>query len=216
MGDIKVVDYINIIAINNMDKEELIGRLKAEGFSLKVTKAFRMVKRENFIPENLRYLAYEDIALPLERGATISQPYTIAFMLELLELKDGKNQKVLEIGSGSGYVLALISKIIKKGKIYGIEIIENLARKSRETLKRNARIKIYNMNGFLGLLDKAPFDRILISAAVDRIPEHLYSQLKDDGILVVPVRDSIFKIKKFKGKIKIEEFPGFVFVPLQR
>ncbi len=195
-----------------MGKTELIESLKSQGFPKQIIEAFKKVKREKFISENIKSLAYEDIALPLEKGATISQPYTIAFMLALLELKE--NQKILEIGSGSGYVLALISKIIKKGKIYGIEIIENLAKRSKEILKKDKKITIINISGSNGLPEKSPFDRMLISAASNEIPSHLYSQLKDNGILVTPVKNSIFKIKKEKGKIKMHEFSGFVFVPL--
>ena len=181
--------------------------------SRKILSAFSKVPRENFIPENSRKFAYYDDALPLEKGATISQPYTIAFMLSLLDLE--QDQKILEIGSGSGYVLALISEIIKKGKIYGIEIISNLAKKSQQILKYDKKIKIFNQDGSDGLQKYSPFDRILVSAAAKKIPENLYLQLKNNGILVVPVKNSIFQIKKEKGKIKIKKFSGFIFVPLK-
>jgi len=199
-----------------MDKQQLLESLKYNGFHEKIINAFAKVKREDFIPEQYQNLAYEDIALPLEQVATISQPYTIAFMLNLLELQPNKNQKILEIGSGSGYVLALISEIIKKGKIYGIEIISSLANKSKKLLKRDKKITILNKDGSNGLPEKAPFDRILISASANEIPSHLYQQLKNNGILVAPVRDSIFQIRKKNKKIEIKEFPGFVFVPLVR
>lgn len=197
-----------------MKKEDLLKDLKEKKFSSNIIASFRKVKRENFIPTNLKSSAYEDIALPLEQGATISQPYTIAFMLSLLELKE--NQKILEIGSGSGYVLALISKIIKNGRIYGIEIIKFLAERSSQVLKNDKKIKIINKNGSNGLPEYSPYDRILISASSSEIPENLYSQLKDSGILVCPVRNSIFQIKKQDSKIKIKEFPGFVFVPMSK
>ena len=199
-----------------MDKQQLLESLKYNGFHEKIINAFAKVKREDFIPEQYQNLAYEDIALPLEQVATISQPYTIAFMLNLLELQPNKNQKILEIGSGSGYVLALISAIIKKGKIYGVEIINSLAKKSKQLLKKDKKIKILNKDGSNGLPDKAPFDRILISASANEIPSDLYQQLKNNGILVAPVRDSIFQIRKKNKKIEIKEFPGFVFVPLVR
>src|SRR3989338_4258532 len=101
-----------------MNKKELLYYLSSIGFSKKIINAFEKVKRENFVPENLKDLSYEDTALSLQEGATISQPSTIAFMLDLLNL-EGK-EKVLEIGSGSGYVLALLSHLTK-GKIYGVE-----------------------------------------------------------------------------------------------
>ncbi|MBS3099572.1 hypothetical protein J4462_05130 [Candidatus Pacearchaeota archaeon] len=224
-----------------MIKSQLISSLKSEKFPDKIVCAFVKVPREKFLPKNLNHFAYEDTALPLEKGATISQPYTIAFMLKLLKLKP--KQKVLEIGSGCGYVLALLEEITL-GEIYGVEIIKSLAEKSKQilkelnypapfsslrTLQRRSRfqnnylgkdikqkghIEVFAKNGSNGLLSKAPFDRILISAEAPSIPEHLYSQLKENGILVTPYRNSILQITKNKDNIKIKEFSGFVFVPL--
>jgi protein-L-isoaspartate(D-aspartate) O-methyltransferase len=186
-----------------MNKKELILGLRKEGFNDKILRAFEKIPRENFVPEKLRNLAYENIALPLASGATISQPYTIAFMLSLMELKKG--QKILEIGSGSGYVLALLSEITK-GEIYGMEIIKNLVEKSKETLKKYKNVKIISRDGSRGLETEAPFDRILISADTKRVPEHLYSQLKEKGILVAPVGGSILQIIKGKEKIRIKSW----------
>ena len=195
-----------------MDKKELIKNLKHHKFSVKILNAFSKIKRKNFIPKNLRIHAYEDNPLPIDEGATISQPYTIAFMLSLLELKD--NLKILEIGSGSGYVLALINEISKNSRIYGIERIKTLAEKSRKTIK-NKNIKIIHRDGSNGLKESAPFDRILISASCPKIPNHLYSQLSPKGVIVASVKNSIFQIKKDRiKKIRINEFSGFVFVPL--
>ncbi len=194
-----------------MNKEELIDILKARGFSYPILEAFRKIKREDFISSSLEKHAYEDVALPLISNATISQPYTIAFMLDLLDLKKGL--KVLEIGSGSGYVLALIENIIKS-KVYGVEIIPELAESSQKLLKKNKNIIIISKSGRNGLPEHAPYDRILVSASADKVPASLISQLKDDGIIVSSVQDSIVKIKKFKDKIKTQEFPGFAFVPL--
>lgn len=198
-----------------MDKQELLELLKSEGFSIKILKAFSKIKRENFIPLSLKPYAYLNEPLPIGKGATISQPYTIAFMLELLELNKLNNKsKILEIGSGCGYVLALLDQLSKNSEIYGIEINPELVKKSKQILKQNKNIKIINKNGSNGLKEKASFDRILVSAEFDRIPTHLYSQLKNNGILVTPVKNSIFQIKKINKKIKIKEFPGFIFVPL--
>ncbi len=214
------INLINILlfVLYKMNKTQLITGLKNYGFSEEILRAFEKVPRENFVPESLKEYAYYDDALPLEEGATISQPYTIAFMLNLLELKkeskEGEKQRILEIGSGSGYVLALLSEITK-GEIYGLEIIESLAEKSKKILKKYKNITVYNKDGSKGLPEKAPLDRILISAAADEIPKHLFFQLEDKGILVAPVGNSIFQIKKEKGKIRIKEFPGFVFVPLR-
>ena len=197
-----------------MDKSELLAGLKAMGYSESIVYAFSRVKREDFVPERFVSYSYDDIAIPLEDGSTISQPKTTALMLSLLELK--QEQKILEIGSGSGYVLALISEIIKSGKIYGIELNKRLAVNSKTLLQNDSNIEVLSRNGFLGLPEKAPFDRILISAAAEEIPKHLYSQLNDSGIIVAAVKQSIFQIKKQNGVITEKEFPGFVFVPLKK
>lgn len=194
-----------------MNKKQLIESLKHSGFPDNIIKAFEKIKRENFIPKEYKESAYEDAPLPIGQGATISQPYTIAFMLDLLDLQ--KNQKILEIGSGSGYVLALLEEITK-GEIHGVEIIPEIAKQSQKLLKKNPNITIYNKNGKTGLSKYAPYDRILISAACKDLPTHLVEQLKDKGIIVASVRSSIYQIKKQDGKIDIKEYPGFVFVPL--
>jgi len=198
-----------------MDKIQLLSSLKARGFSPQIISAFSKVKRENFIPEKIKQHAYEDTALPIGNGQTISQPCTIAMMFSLLELKKG--QKVLEIGSGCGYVLALISEIIESnGEVFGIEIIKELAEASKKNLKNYKNIKVYNKNGAGGLKEKAPFDRILISAACEKIPKKLLYQLKNNGILVAPVgsyEQSLVAVKRTKNKfITQKEIPGFIFV----
>lgn len=197
-----------------MNREKLFGSLKEKGFSEKIIDAFRKVKRENFVPDKYAPYAYEDMALPLEDGSTLSQPYTVAFMLNLLELKQG--QKILEIGSGSGYALALMSEIIKDGKIYGIEINKNLAVNSKKLLSGDSNIEVVCRDGSEGLKEHAPFDRILISASAEEIPEDLISQLKEKGIMVSAVGQSIFQIKKEGEEIIKKEFPGFAFVPLRK
>jgi len=196
-----------------MNKTKLLSSLKSHGFSEKIITAFKKVKREDFVPEEYKKYSYDDNPLPIGQSQTISQPYTIAFMLDLLELKKDSNHKVLEIGSGSGYVLALLSEITK-GKIFGVEIVKSLADKSKNTLENNKNITIINKSGFHGFPSRAPYDRILISAACPEIPTHLISQLKNNGIIVASVNWSIIKMVKRKDKIKTQEFPGFVFVPL--
>ena len=190
-------------------KQQLLESLKRHGFPEKIINAFGKVNREEFIPKENKRQTYEDIPLPIGYNQTISQPYTIAFMLNLLDVKN--KQKILEVGSGSGYVLALISELNPKGKVFGIERIKELAESSEEKLKQYNNVKVVHENGFLGLEKKAPFDRILVSASAEKIPERLIKQLKKDGILVVPVKHSILKITRNR---KIEEYPGFAFVPL--
>ena len=199
-----------------MDKEELIQSLRSKNFPENILDAFSKVKRENFIPKILKSKAYEDRALPIGKSQTISQPYTIATMLNLLDLKKG--QKVLEIGSGCGYVLALISKIVgEKGKVYGIEIVKSLAEKSKLNLKDYKNIKVYNKDGRKPL-EEAPYHRIIISAACREIPKEILNQLKDKALIVAPVgpryAQSLVVIQRIKNNFKIKkELPGFIFVP---
>jgi len=189
-----------------MNKTQLLQHLKTQGSSKNILNAFSKVKRESFIPKDLESRAYEDRALPIGNGQTISQPYTIATMLNLLDLK--KSQNVLELGSGCGYVLALISEIVgEKGKVYGIEIVKKLAEKSKNNVKDYRNIKVYNRDGRKGFIrekdatfvkvqkESRPsvlrgkstretrgslvFDRIIISAACKEIPKKILSQLKD-------------------------------------
>lgn len=200
-----------------MNKQQLIESLKERGFSKQILDAFAKVKRENFIPEKSRDMAYEDTPLSIGKGQTISQPYTIAMMFSLLNLR--KDQKVLEIGSGCGYALALLSEIVGEGgEVYGIEIVKELAQKSKQNLKDYNNIKVYHGNGADGLPDHAPFDRILISAGCREVPDEVFSQLKENGILVAPMGPgrelALVSIRKInKKKTVIERIPGFVFVP---
>ena len=201
-----------------MEKQDLLNSLREKGFSEKILDAFSKVKREDFIPKNIKAMAYEDTALPIGHGQTISQPYTISVMLSLLDLKRG--QKVLEIGSGCGYVLALLSEIVgEQGKVYGLEIVKELAEKSKKNLGKYDNIKVYNRNGSKGLPEKAPFDSIIISAAMRNIPEEIMSQLKNRGILVAPkgsrFEQEIIAIqRKSSSEFEmIKRLPGFVFVP---
>ena len=201
-----------------MNKEQLLQSLQARGFPKKILEAFSKVPREEFIPEEIIDKAYEDTALPIGKGQTISQPYTIAIMLSELDPKTG--QKILEVGSGCGYVLALLSEIVGKGgKVFGLEIVKELAEKSKENLHEYKNVRVLHKSGFEGFPDKAPFDRILISAAIREIPEPLISQLKVGGILVAPkgsrFEQDIIAIKR-KSKAEFEllkRIPGFVFVP---
>ncbi len=195
-----------------MKKEDLIASLRKHNFPEKIIQAFEEVDRSKFIPKGGEKFAYADIPLPIGHGQTISQPYTISFMLTLLEVK-GK-QNILEVGSGSGYVLNLLSKLNPNGKIIGIERVESLVKSSKEKLKNCRNVKIVYGDGSKGYIKNAPYDRILTSAASDKIPEKLIEQLVIGGILVAPVRNSIVVVKKGKEKNKIQKYPGFRFVPL--
>lgn len=199
-----------------MQKQNLLNSLKQKGFPRNILEAFSKVPRENFIPDNLKPHAYDDIALPIGQGQTISQPYTIAMMLDLMDLKKG--QKVLEVGSGCGYVLALLSEMVgAEGNVFGIEIIKELAEQSKENLKDCKNVEVYNQNGKEGLKEHAPYDRILISAACGKIPDKLKEQLKNNGIIVAPVdsyggQDLVAVQKDGNELIEKKRVEGFRFV----
>ena len=196
----------------------MLQSLRERGIPEAILLAFSEIEREDFIPADMERMAYEDIPLPIGKNQTTSQPYTIALMLSLLDVKQG--QKVLEIGSGSGYVLALLSKLAgPEGKVFGVELVKETVKKSRKTLQGTKNIKVYNKNGAGGLPEFAPFDRILISAALRDIPEGIIAQLADHGILVAPkgsrFEQEILVIERKSGsefEIK-KRLPGFVFVP---
>lgn len=196
------------------EKEELLEQLKEEGFSDNIVNAFKQVERKDFIPGPYKDNAYQNMALPVGYGQTISQPSTIAFMLEKLEPENGL--KILEIGSGSGYVLFLLDNIVEGAELYGTERVEELVHNSKYILAGRDNIHIHYTPETMGLPERAPFDRILVSAAADEsIPQELVDQLKKGGIIVCPVRHSIIKAKKGKGgEVSSEEYPGFAFVPL--
>ena len=184
--------------------------------------AFLAVRRENFMPENMRQYAYADDAIPIWGGQTISQPSTISVMLELLEVKEG--MKVLEVGSGGGYVLALLSKLTgENGKVYGVEINGQLAEKARDNLAKegiaNAEVKLGDGSG--GWKENAPFDRVLISCACPFMPKELFNQLAEGGRIVAPVGDRATQmleiLMKVKGKPMKKTYDAgiFAFVPMK-
>lgn len=151
----------------------------------KVLKAMREVPREEFVPIEYRKFAYEDTPLPIGEGQTISQPYIVALMTEALELKG--DERVLEIGTGSGYQAAVLAEIVKE--VYTIEILEPLYRRATETLKRLGYKNIYTKlgDGYLGWEEKAPFDAIIVTCSVDHVPKPLERQLRVGGRLIMPL-----------------------------
>lgn len=193
-------------------KNNLIDSLRDQGFEENIVQAFEQVDRERFVPESYVEEAYEDKALPIGQGQTISQPSTIAFMLQLLDVQN--RQKILEVGSGSGYVLALLSEINKEGTIFGTERIKELVDSSQKRLEEFKNVKVFHTPETLGLEKLSPFDRILTSASAQEIPQELVEQLNTGGVLVLPVKNSIVKLVKTTKGNRIEEYEGFVFVPL--
>ena len=177
--------------------------------------AFRAVDRKYFVPKVWSNEAYMDNPLPIGDGQTISQPSTVAFMLE--KLAPQKGDKVLDIGSGSGWTTALLCHIVgEEGSVTGLERVSVLVEMGQENLSKFdlAHGCIKHAGDQLGIPGEQ-FDRILVSAAAEEVPEELFAQLKVGGTLVIPVENSIYQcIKLSEEEIKIEEFYGFVFVPL--
>src|SRR3989338_1353701 len=203
-----------------MQYEALINNIIARGY-LKtpgIIKAFRRVDRQDFVREENTPESYDDYPLPIGHGQTISQPSTVAFMLELLQPEEA--DKILDIGAGSGWTTAILAEIAgKRGFVYGTELVAELIEFGRENLSKdkvvNAEICQADIQQ-LGLPNQAPFDRILVSAAADDLPQELVGQLKVGGRMVLPILDSIWKIDKIsKDDIKQERHYGFAFVPLR-
>jgi protein-L-isoaspartate(D-aspartate) O-methyltransferase len=201
-------------------RTELVKKLKWEGRikSKVVEKAFLETPRELFLPEKLKSYAYVDTPLEIGNSQTISAPHMVAIMCEELDIQKG--QKILEIGAGSGYHAAIISKIIGlKGHIYTIERFSSLSEFAKKNLK-NAKIEnvtVETGDGSLGLPKYAPYDRIYVTCAAPEIPPPLIEQLKDNGKLMLPVGGMICQlqlIEKKGTKIKIKDLGGCAFVPL--
>ncbi len=184
----------------------------------RVINAFKKIPRENFLPKTLKEYAYEDKPLPILKKQTISQPTTIMIMTQALEVKPGN--KILEIGSGSGYQSALLSILVgKKGKILTLEIIPELVNFAKNNLKKFENVEVIQGDGSKGYKKQAPYDRIIITAACPPIPKPLIGQLKINGILVAPIGNiysqKMLKIIKKKNKIITKDLGDFIFVPLK-
>lgn len=187
----------------------------------RVLQAMREVKRELFVPEQLLVEAYANYPLPIGHQQTISQPYTVAFMLEQLRLEPG--QRVLEVGAGSGWNAALIAWLVRpRGSVIATEIISELALNAQANLKRAgvSNVKVVCWDGSLGYEKRAPYDRIIVTAACPKIPGPLTEQLADSGILIAPVGSGIFgqemvRLVKRGDRLEKDSLGMFVFVPLR-
>jgi len=182
----------------------------------RVLKVMREIPREDFVPENMRESAYDDNPLPIGNGQTISQPYIVAEMTELLELRG--NEKVLEIGTGSGYQAAILSKLVKK--VITIERVKELAERTRKLLQKQGykNVEVVFGDGTKGYAKEAPYDAIIVTAAAEKIPKKLIEQLADNGRLVAPVgpryHQELIRIRKRNGRLEEDYHGGVIFVPL--
>lgn len=197
----------------HMVEEQIIARgIKNK----KVLEAFYKVPRHRFISDELRDNAYSDYPIPIGEGQTISQPYIVALMTECLDLSGA--EKVLEIGTGSGYQTAILSELTKR--VYSIERVTNLAKRAEAVLNelgyKNIWIKIGD--GTLGWPEESPFDRVIITAASPHIPPPLVEQLSEKGKIVIPLGETFSQVltvaEKKNNKLQYQQVCGCVFVPL--
>lgn len=196
-----------------MVKDQLIARGISDE---RVLAVFYKVEREKFVPSDLREDAYGDFPLSIGEGQTISQPYMVALMTQSLELKGC--ERVLEIGTGSGYQTAILTELSEE--VYSVERIKSLAQKAESLLKKlgYSKVKIFVSDGTMGWEEFSPYDRILVTAGAKQVPQPLVNQLKDEGIMVIPV-GSVYSqelrvIRKKKGRVRSTTVERCVFVPL--
>jgi protein-L-isoaspartate(D-aspartate) O-methyltransferase len=182
-----------------------------------VLEAMERVPRHEFVPSQYQSQAYADRPLPIGYGQTISQPYIVALMTELLQLKN--TDRVLEIGTGSGYQAAILGEIV--AEVYTVEIIEALAAEATARLERlgYANVHTLHADGYFGWEDHAPYDAIIVTAAPDHIPQPLVQQLKDEAKLVIPVGppggyQTLWEVTRIGGEVTKRNVTGVLFVPL--
>jgi protein-L-isoaspartate(D-aspartate) O-methyltransferase len=196
-------------------------QLAAPGYAIRngrVLAAMAKVPRHEFVPEEIRDEAYEDHPLPIGHGQTISQPFIVAFMTEMIDPRP--TDTILEIGTGSGYQAAILSELA--GQVYSIEIVEPLARRAAAALKRlgYANVTVRSGDGAEGWPEAAPFDAIISTCASSYIPEALVTQLKEGGRLILPAsagdHQELFFVRKVDGAIEQTAVMPVRFVPMTR
>jgi protein-L-isoaspartate(D-aspartate) O-methyltransferase len=181
------IEFGGIGMTSQRTRERLIERLKEQGITnQRVMDVMRVTPRHLFLDEALSHRAYEDTALPIGHGQTLSKPYVVALMTEIL-LSLGPRKKVLEIGTGSGYQTVILAQLV--GQVYSVERIKPLLDKARERLRKLGvrNVRLSHSDGGFGFPDNAPYDAILSAAAPHEVPEELLHQLAPDGVLVIPV-----------------------------
>lgn len=202
------------------ERKKLVSHLKREGriYTKTVENAFLAIPRENFVPENLKFQAYVDTPLVIGHGQTISAPHMVAIMVEALDLHEGQN--VLEIGAGSGYHAAIVSKLVgASGHVYTVERISSLAENAKKNLKKTGitNVSVEVGDGSKGLPAHAPYDRIYVTCAAPSVPPPLIEQLREDGKLMVPIGRlycQLELLEKKRGGLIRKDLGGCAFVPL--
>jgi protein-L-isoaspartate(D-aspartate) O-methyltransferase len=199
-------------------RQQMVDRqLRARGIKdARVLRAMQTVPRHRFVPESLSAMAYADTPLPIGHGQTISQPYIVALMSEVLAVKPG--QRILEIGTGSGYQAAILAEL--EAVVFTIEIVRPLANQAKTNLQTTGydSVRIRIGDGYLGWPEAAPFDAIIVTCAPEKIPQPLQDQLTEGGRMVIPVGEKnhqqLMLLTKQKGKIQAQKVVDVRFVPM--
>lgn len=204
------------------DKNEIMIKylLENDYITEKIANVMREIKREFFVPQELRESSYLDLPLPIGFGQTISAPSIVGIMIKELEVKEG--MKILEIGTGSGWQTCLLAKLVgKNGKVYSIERIKELANDAEKKIKelKIENVEIFVKDGTEGLQEKGEFDRIIVSASAPQIPPPLLEQLKKNGKMIIPIglgywQDLILVEKDENGNMSMRKLLPVMFVPL--
>lgn len=209
---------VNFRDLEKRRKAMVVDQIEERGIrDRRILKVMETVPRHEFVPEEYRTFAYDDSPLPIGEGQTISQPYIVALMTECLNLEG--HEKVLEVGTGSGYQAAILCELAKE--VYTIEILETLAERAEELLQKLGykNVKVKCGDGYLGWEEYAPFDGIIVTCAPDHIPRSLIDQLAEGGRMVIPVGEIDFPqvlklVEKREGEVTVRNVVPVRFVPM--
>ncbi len=207
-----------LVGVVSREARETTSYHGREGLDARVLAALERVPRHLFVPESRRGEAYANHPLPIGQGQTISQPYIVALMTELLDLHE--TDVVLEIGTGSGYQAAVLAELVRR--VYSVEVIESLAESARETLRRLGyrNVEVRCADGNEGWLEHAPFDAIIVTAAASEVPRALVAQLREGGKMVIPLergrgaQELMLLVKRHDGGVDCRPVLPVAFVPL--